>query len=106
MLAIDRDRPASEAGKIDTVPAAAEAQLDAIVHEPFSSQSGTDTGIVEHIDRALLEQASANPPFDIGTRAIFQDNGIDALQRQEMRQQEPSGSCADDPDLCAQSDLP
>ena len=106
VLAVDRHTAAREARKIDAVPSAAKAQLDAVVHHPFAPEPDADARILEHVDAALLEQAGANAALDVDPRAILKDNGVDALACQQVRQQQPSRPGTDDADLCSQARLP
>ena len=56
---------------------------------------------MHQINGALLQHAGANALFDIVAAAIFEDDGIDALEVEKMRQNQTGGSCADDSDLRA-----
>ena len=62
-LAVDHDALAArETEQIDALSAAADQHLEAAVHEALAMHARTDAGLVEQIDRDLLEHACANPP--------------------------------------------
>ena len=48
-------------------PCAVEAQLDAVVDQPFAQQPLADAGLRQQIDRALLEHARPHALFDVLT---------------------------------------
>ena len=54
---------------------------------------------VEQVDRALLEDAGADPVLDVLAAARLEDDRLDALQLQELRQRQTGRARADDADL-------
>src|SRR6478735_3629307 len=56
---------------------------------------------VEHLDRALLQDAGADGGLDLFARALVDDDGADAGDPEEVRQQQAGGSGADDGDAGA-----
>ena len=102
VLAIDGDAPAAgQARKVDAVPGAGKADLDAVVDEALALEPLAQPGLDQDIDAALLEHAGADATFDIVAAAILHDDGIDAGPLQQMGQQQPGRSRADDADLRA-----
>ncbi len=55
----------------------------------------------EQLDRSGLEQAGPLPRLAVGPAAVLHHDGIDAAQRQQVREQQAGRAGADDPDLSA-----
>ena len=87
-LAVDGHGLAGERSEVDPVALAAEAELDAFVDQPEPAHPLADLRLLEQIDRALLEHAGADPPLDVLPAAPLQDDGLDALKMQELREQQ------------------
>jgi hypothetical protein len=60
-----------------------------------------DPGIGEDLDGTVLEHARADARLHVLARAVLDDDRLDALLRQQVGEQEPGRSGADDADLCA-----
>ena len=104
MLRIDRDLLATgERRKVDVLVPAIEAQDDAVVVEAFLHHPLAGTDLVHEIDGALLEHARLDDGLDIVAAVLLQDDRFDALQVQNVRQQQSGRAGADDADL--RSDL-
>ena len=73
------------------------------MHQPFGVQTRSDAGTVEYVDRALLEHAGADAPEHVLGAALFEDDGVDARLVQQLPEQQPGRSRADDRDLCTHS---
>ena len=102
VLTVDGDRAAAgELGHVDAVPRAAEGEIDAIVPQPFAREPFADANLVHQIDRALLEHARANPLDHVLPAALFEDDGVDALEMQQLPEHQSGGARADDADLGA-----
>ena len=112
LLPVDHDRaPAGQLGKVDAVPAPVEAQLDAAMDEPFAAHALSRAALLEDVHRALLQHARAHAVLDVVPAPCLDDDRLDALEVQEMGEQQPGGSGADDGDLgvdphCSQKFLP
>ncbi len=85
--------------------AAGKADEDAVVGEAFAAEAVGEAGFGHQIDGALLEHAGADGGLDRGARAAFDDDGVDAGAREEMREHEPRRTGADDCDLRAEQDF-
>ena len=92
---------AGERAEIDAVPPAAEAQLDAVVHQADRAHPLANLRLIEQVDRALLEHARANPPLHVFTAAALQDHRVDALEMQELGEQKARRSGPHDANLRA-----
>ena len=100
LLPVHHDRaPAGQVGKVDAVPAPVEAQLYAAMNEPLAAHALARAARFEEIHGALLQHARAHAALDVVAAADLDDDRLDALQVQEMGQQQPGGSGADDGDL-------
>src|SRR4051794_1714267 len=80
---------------------AVEAQLDALVDEALAVQAIAEAGLREQLDRALLEHAGADAVLDVLAAAVLEDDGVDPLEVEEVREQEPGGARAHDSDHCS-----
>ncbi len=99
-------RPPVSAGKSIRWPLARKLQLDAVVDQPFAPQPLADADLVQQVDRALLEDAGADPLLDVLAAPVLEDDRVDALEVQQMREHQPGGTGADDPDLGALAPQP
>ena len=102
LLAVDRD--AAAAGELverDPVAAAAEAQLHAVVDESLALEALADAHLDQELDRALLQHARADAPLDVLAVAVLEDHGLDALEMEQLPEDKPRGTRADDSDLRA-----
>jgi hypothetical protein len=80
---------------------ALESKLNSIVKEAFFLHPRAHTHIGEQIHRALLQHTGPYTLLDILAAAIFEHDGIDALQVEKMGQHQTRGACAHDSDLRA-----
>ena len=63
---------------VDAVARAAEGELDAVVDQPLAMGPRADADLVQQFDRALLEQAGADPRQHVFAGLPFQDHVVDA----------------------------
>ena len=100
VLAVDGDRaPAAEAGEVDAMAAAGEAQLEPLVDQAFLLQARADACLLEQVGRALLEHAGADPLLDVRAAVALEHDRSDAFEMQKVRQQEAGRTGADDANL-------
>jgi hypothetical protein len=78
-LTVHRDSLAGESREVDALHAAAEGDFEAAVHQRFLVQALGHPRLLQQIDRALLQQAGANPRLDIGARTLLEHHRVDAL---------------------------
>ena len=95
-LAVDGDALAGQRLEIDAMALAAKADLHAVVDQPFGVQPARHAGALEHVDGARLEHASADTADHVFRAAPLQDQCVDALLVQQLAEQQPRGSRADD----------
>jgi hypothetical protein len=69
------------------------------VDHAFLLQSLADTGLDQQLDGSVLEDAGANALLDVFAASILEDDGLDALQMQQVAEEEPGGPGPDDSDL-------
>jgi hypothetical protein len=100
LLAIDGDALADQLAKVDLVERAVETEMNAIVREPLALHALAHTGVDQEIARPLLDQPGADAALDIVAAAILNDDGVDALEMQKMREHEAGGPGTDNSDLC------
>jgi DNA-binding IclR family transcriptional regulator len=73
------------------------------VGEPLGIHSLADSRLAQRLDRAVLEDARAHPSFYEASIARLEDDRLNALQVQQVGNQQTGGSGADDADLGAHS---
>src|SRR5207245_699458 len=83
------------------VPLAVELQLDALVDDPLALHALADPRLAQEIGGALLEHARPYALLDVLAAAVLEDDGVDALEVQQVRERQPGRAGADDPDLRA-----
>ena len=106
VLRVDCNRAASgQPAQIDTMAAAAEAQLEAVMGQSDPLQPLADSRFNHQVDGALLEQAGANPLLHISPTASLEHDRLDPRQVQQVRQHQARRARADNADLCAQLHL-
>ena len=66
--------------------------------DALAVQSLACTGLPQHVDRALLEDAGALALLDVGAVPALQNDAVDAGVVQEPGEQQPRGAAADDGD--------
>jgi hypothetical protein len=84
------------------VPAAPEAQFDPIVDQAFGLHALADAHFCEQVNRSLLQHTGANAFLHILTAATLDNDGVNPLQIQEVREHETGGSRTNNPDLGSQ----
>jgi len=102
VLAVDRDGLSGrELRHVDAVPSPVEADVDAFMAKPAALQPLIDTHSAEQIHGALFEHAGADAVNHVLSAAVFDDDGIDAHEMQDMPEQQPGWTGADDAYLSA-----
>ena len=100
VLRVDRDRtPAGEPAEIDAMAAPAEAQLDAVMDEAFALEPLAHARLDQEVDGSLLEEARADALLHVLAAVEFEHGRADALQVQQVRQQQPRRPGPDDCNL-------
>ena len=101
VLPVERDRPpAGELLEVDPMVAARPAQLDAVVHGALGVHAIADAGLAQELRDVVLENACADGRLDRLAAARVQHDGVDPLERQQVRQQQSRWASAQNPDLC------
>ena len=106
LLAVDGDALPDQLDEIDVVQRAVEAEVEPVVEQALALHPLADAGLDQQIARPVFDQAGADAAFDVGAAAVLQNDGIDALKMQEMRQHQPGRPGADDPHLRSHPSLP
>ena len=100
VLAVHGDGTAAgELAQGDAVTHAVELEVESLVDEPFAIHPVADAERAEQVDGSLLQHARANPPDDVVTAALFQDDGVDACQMEQVAKQKARRAGADDANL-------
>jgi hypothetical protein len=73
--------------------------LNAVVDETLTAHPLADSGALEQIDAALLQNARPHTVLHVLARACLDDDGADALQAKQMRQHQPGRTGPDDANL-------
>src|SRR5688500_9977444 len=82
-------------GEVDPMAAAGEADLEPVVDQAFAPQPRADPGLVQQVDRALLENPGADPLLDVAPAVALQHDRVDAVPMQQLRQQQARRPGAD-----------
>jgi len=85
----------------DAVRHAVETKLDTVMDEPLSAHPRTHAGFLEEVGNAVFDDARSNPLLHVVEAPGFQDDGVDALALEEVAEQEPRRTGADDHHLRA-----
>ena len=100
LLAVDRYRqPVGQVGEVDTVTAAVEAQFDPVVDGPLPLHPLTDADLLQQLGGAVLEHTCPDRRLQVFAAATLEHDGVDPLQVQQVREQEPCRPAPDDPYL-------
>jgi hypothetical protein len=67
--------------------------------QPLPLHSFANSGFNEQVGRALFENAGANAILAVFAAAIFYDDGLDALEMQQMREHQPRRASSYDSNL-------
>src|SRR5262249_12651037 len=102
-LAVNGDRLAGQVDEIEAMAPAVNAQLHAPVQQSFALHAAADLGGLKQLDRTLLGHAGADARLAIGAVVALEDDRVDAVERQQLREQQPRRPCADDANLGAHS---
>ena len=82
--------------EIDPVGLAAKAEIDAAMLRALALHPVAGADRLEQLHGAVLEHARPDRGLNLGAGAAFEDDGVDTLQVQEVREHETRGSGADD----------
>ena len=83
------------------MPAAAEAQLDAVMLETFADETLAHARAFEELHGTMFEHAGAHAMLDVVAASCLDDDRLDALEMQQMREQQSCRSGTDDAHLRA-----
>jgi len=72
----------------------------AVMGMPFAIHALAQSDLAQQRDGAGLQHAGANPLQHMAAALSFQDNAVDAVAVKNMRQEQASGTAADDRHLC------
>ncbi|MBA7659170.1 hypothetical protein ES703_67143 [subsurface metagenome] len=92
--------------QVDAVARAAEGQLQAVMHQPLAVSARTSADLVEQTHGAFLEQAGADAAEHIVAGLPLQDHIVDAVEVQQLPEQQAGRAGADDGHLGAQFPSP
>ena len=70
------------------MPGAGVLQVDAAVLQALALQPVADAGVDQRVDGVLLEDAGADARLDVVARPVLQDDGVDALQGEQTREEQ------------------
>jgi hypothetical protein len=71
--------------------------------KPRAAQSRADAHRNQQVHCSLFEHARSDAVDHVLAAAVLDDDRIDAVQMQQMSEQQPCRPCADDSDLCSQA---
>jgi hypothetical protein len=83
------------------VPLARELELDAVVDETFALQPLTRARRHEQVDDRLLQDTRPHARLDVLAAPVLEDDAVDVLQVEQVRERETCRPGPDDRDLRA-----
>ena len=101
MLSVNGDGASGEIFEIDTMALSGEAKFDTVVNQAFALHPFAHAHLREQIDGARLEHACANAFLAILAGSVFEHDGVDALEVEQMREYQPGGTGSDNSNLRA-----
>jgi hypothetical protein len=100
-LPVNSDVAADENLEIDAQPFAIEVEQRAVMDQAFGVEACAAGDFAQHVCGAGFEQTSADAALHIAARLPFEDNDLDAGERQQARQHQTRRAATNDPDLSA-----
>ena len=103
VLRVNGDRaPSGQLVHVDAVTHPIKTQLDAVMDQPLAAHALSHSRRVQQIHRALFEHTGADALLNILASLRLDYDGLDALNVEQMREQQPGRSRADDADFRVQ----
>jgi hypothetical protein len=97
VLTVHRDGfSAGQLRHVDAMATPSETDENAFVPEPSASDPVACTNRAKQIDSALLEDACSDAIDDVLAIAVFDDDRVDAVEMEEMSEQQAGRTSADD----------
>src|SRR6185503_6031513 len=87
---------AGELRHIDAVTASLKTDVQLVVAQPTAADAGTDAHGRQEVDGALLQHARAHAIDHVIARTVLQDDRVDPVEVQQVPEQEPGRTGADD----------
>ena len=101
-LAVDHDGAAAGMlREVDPVEPAVVSDEEAVMNLAFPVHPLAAVGLAHEVREAVLEDTRPDAPEHVLAALAFEHDRVDALEMQQLRQQEPRGPAADDADLHA-----
>ena len=101
LLAVDGDAAAGELDEVDAMPPSVETQFGAGVRHALLVHPGADAGIAQRLRSAVFQYPRTYPVLDVFAVAALEHRRLDALQMQQLRQQQSRRPGTDDHHLRA-----
>ena len=105
-LAVDHHGLAGRAVQVDAVSRSVEGELQAVMHQPLAVGPRARADLVEQRHRTFLEQPRPDAAEHIIAGLPLEDHVVDAVSMQELTEQKPCRTGADDDDFGAQAFFP
>ena len=103
VLPVDRDcLAASEFGHVDAMASPVEADVDPFVPQPAAFAALRRRRSRQQIDGALLEHAGSHAIDHVLAIAVFDDDRVDAVEMEQVAEQQAGRACADNAYLRSQ----
>ena len=84
LLPVDGDALADEAGEVDPVVAALEAQRDPLVRHALAVEPLGQPDLAQQLDGGVFQHPRAHPLLDVGAAARLQHDGLDPGAGQQV----------------------
>src|SRR5579863_8305466 len=100
-LTVNRDGAAGQALQVDAKGLPGEPESEPVVDQSFAQHPLADVRLHEQVHGALFQDAGADAAGDIIAAPAFEDDAVDAVLVQQLRQQKTRRAGADDRYLSA-----
>jgi hypothetical protein len=80
-----------------------EADFDAVMNQSFALHAISNVHLRQQVDRTLLQHTGADSLFTVLPASGVNDDGVDALQMEQLRQHKSCGPGSHNPNLRAHS---
>ncbi len=99
LLRIDRDPAPRQGFEIDAMSLPSETNFNAIMNQAFAFHSLANTRFHQKVNSALLQNAGSYPLLAMLPTASLDDDRMNTLPVQEMREHKPRRARSDNPNL-------
>jgi hypothetical protein len=98
-LPVDHDSLPGQLFEVDAMAHPFDANLRAVVLEAVAVHAGANPGLVEEVDRNLLDHAGPDAAEHVLAGVALEHDIVDAVLMEQLAEQQAGGASTDDGDL-------